>query len=185
MFIVVLTIAGTWKQPSNRKMNGLKSFGTYIQWNITQSLKRNIFESVLMRWMNLEPIKQREKQTSYINAYIYGMQKDSTKEPICRAPVEMHTQGTALWTQWGRKGWTNWENSIETCTSSNVEQITEEMCCMTQGAQTWCSVTAQLSATGREMGGRLRREGTCVTYGWFTLTHSRNQHNTVTQSFSN
>ena len=78
------------------------------------------------------------------------MQKDSTEEPICRAPVEMHTQGTALWTQWGRKWWTNWENSIETCTSPNVEQITEEMCCMTQEAQTWCSVTAQRGATGRE-----------------------------------
>ena len=76
MFIVVLfTIAGTWKQPSNQKMNGLKSFGTYIQWNITQSLKRNIFESVLMRWMNLEPIKQREKQTSYINAYIWNAER--------------------------------------------------------------------------------------------------------------
>ena len=42
------------------------------------AIKRNTFESVLMRWMNLEPIIQsevseREKQISYINAYIYGI----------------------------------------------------------------------------------------------------------------
>ena len=36
------------------------SCGTYIQWNIAQPQKRNTFESVLMRWMNLEPIIQSE-----------------------------------------------------------------------------------------------------------------------------
>ena len=37
--------------------------------------KRNAFESVLVRWMNLEPVIQseeseKEKQISYINTYI-------------------------------------------------------------------------------------------------------------------
>ena len=37
------------------------------------AIKRNTFESVLMRWMNLEPVTQREisqKNISYINTYM-------------------------------------------------------------------------------------------------------------------
>ena len=41
------------------------------------ALKKNAFESVLMRWMNIKPIiqsevSQKEKQISYINAYIWN-----------------------------------------------------------------------------------------------------------------
>ena len=39
------------------------------------AIERNAFESVLMRWMNVEPIIQsevseKERQMSYINAYV-------------------------------------------------------------------------------------------------------------------
>ena len=42
------------------------------------SIKRNIFESVLMRWMNLEPIiksevSQKEKDKHHILTHIYGI----------------------------------------------------------------------------------------------------------------
>ena len=36
---------------------------------------------------------------------------------------------------------------------------------MTHGAQIWCSVTTQLDGMGWEVGGRVRKEGTCV-YLW-------------------
>ena len=43
------------------------------------AIKRNIFESFLMRWMNLEPIYtvklEREKQISYTNAYIWNLER--------------------------------------------------------------------------------------------------------------
>ena len=44
------------------------------------AIKRNAFESVLMRWMNLEPIiqsevSQKEKKKSYINAYTWNLEK--------------------------------------------------------------------------------------------------------------
>ena len=56
------------------------------------AIKRNTFESVLMRWMNLESIIQSEVRKRKINivynAYIYGIQEDSTKESICRATME-------------------------------------------------------------------------------------------------
>ena len=55
--------------------------------------KRNAFESVLMRWMNLEPIiqsevSQKEKNNYRILTHIYGIYKDGTDEPIFRVAVE-------------------------------------------------------------------------------------------------
>ena len=41
--------------------------------------KRNAFESVLMRWMNLEPITQSEvrkrKTIFYVNAHIWSLER--------------------------------------------------------------------------------------------------------------
>ena len=45
------------------------------------AVKRNVFESVLMRWMNPEPIIQSEvsqtekKQLSYINACVWNLER--------------------------------------------------------------------------------------------------------------
>ena len=44
------------------------------------AIKRNAFESVLMRWMKLKPIIQKEvsekeRQISYINAYIWNLER--------------------------------------------------------------------------------------------------------------
>ena len=56
-----------------------------MQWNSKCSaIKRNSFESVLMRWMNLEPViqsevSQKEKELSYSNAYIWNLEKVALK----------------------------------------------------------------------------------------------------------
>ena len=43
------------------------------------AIKRNAFESALMRWMNLEPIIQskseRERKISYSNTYIQNLEE--------------------------------------------------------------------------------------------------------------
>ena len=54
------------------------SCGTYTQWSITQAIKKNTFESVLMKWMKLEPIiqnevSQKEKYQYSILTHIYGI----------------------------------------------------------------------------------------------------------------
>ena len=46
-----------------------------------------------MRWMNLEPIiqsevSQKEKDKCCILMHIYGILKDGTDDPTCRAPKE-------------------------------------------------------------------------------------------------
>ena len=69
------------------------------------AIKSNIFESVLIRWVNLEPIiqsevSQKEKGKYHILMHIYGIQKNSTEEFIYRAAMEKETQRIDLWT-WG------------------------------------------------------------------------------------
>ena len=46
-------------------------------------------------------VSQKEKNKYHILMHIYGIQKDGIVEPIYRAAVEMQTQKTDLWTQWG------------------------------------------------------------------------------------
>ena len=50
------------------------------------AIKRNAFESVLMRWMNLEPIIQsevtKEKDKYHILMHIYRIQKNGSEEFI-------------------------------------------------------------------------------------------------------
>ena len=62
MFITALfIIARTWEQPRCPSADEwIGSCGTYIQWSYYSAIKKNTFESVLMRWMKLEPIIQSE-----------------------------------------------------------------------------------------------------------------------------
>ena len=57
------------------------------------AMKKNAFESVLMRWMKLEPIiqsevSQKEKHQYSILTHIYGIQKDSDDDSICERAKE-------------------------------------------------------------------------------------------------
>ena len=52
-----------------------------------------MFQSELMRWLNIEPIiqtevSQKKKDKYCVLTHIYGLQKDSTDDPICRAVME-------------------------------------------------------------------------------------------------
>ena len=53
------------------------------------AIKRNAFESVLMRWMNLEPIIQSEVSQKEKNEYHLLMYIDGTDESSCRAGIAM------------------------------------------------------------------------------------------------
>ena len=82
MFIAALfTIARTWKQPrcpsTDKWLKKLWYIYT-IEYTYYSAIKRNAFESVLMRWMNLEPIlqsevSQKEKDKYHILMHIYGI----------------------------------------------------------------------------------------------------------------
>ena len=68
------------------------------------AIEINAFESVLMRWMNLEPIVQSEvRKRNRILMHIYGIQKNRAEKPIYREEMETQTQKTDQWTQWEKE----------------------------------------------------------------------------------
>ena len=79
MFIAALfTIARTRKQPRCPLTDGWIKKWWYIHiMEYYSTIKRNAFESVLMRWINLEPIIQSEvsqrKDKYHILMHIYGI----------------------------------------------------------------------------------------------------------------
>ena len=80
MFIATLfTIARTWKQPRYPLTDEWIKMLCYIYTIEYYSvIKRNPFESVLMRWVKLEPIMQSEesqkgKDEYHILMHIYGV----------------------------------------------------------------------------------------------------------------
>ena len=57
------------------------------------AIKKNAFESVLMRWMKLDPIiwskvSQKEKHQYSILTHIYGIKKNGSENAICKATKE-------------------------------------------------------------------------------------------------
>ena len=73
----LLIIARTWKQPRCPSIDEwIKKLWYIYAMEYYSAIKRNAFESVLMRWMNLEPIiqseiSQKEKVKYHILMHIY------------------------------------------------------------------------------------------------------------------
>ena len=69
------------------------------------AIKNNSFESVLMRWMKLEPIIQgeviqKDKDHYSILTHIYGILKDGNNNPICKTEKETQMYRTDFSTLW-------------------------------------------------------------------------------------
>ena len=83
MFIAALfTIARTWKQPRCPLADEwIRKLWYIYTMEYYSAIKKNAFESGLMRWMKLEPIIQScsksERKTSiqYINTYIWNLER--------------------------------------------------------------------------------------------------------------
>ena len=75
----LFTIARTWKQPRSPSIDEwIKKLQYIYSMEYYSGIKRNAFESVLMRWMNLEPIiqsevSQKQKEKYHILTHIYGI----------------------------------------------------------------------------------------------------------------
>ena len=71
-------IARTWKQPTCPLTDEWIKELWYVYTMDYSAIKRNAFESVLIRWMNLEPIiqsevSQKEKDKYHILTDTYGI----------------------------------------------------------------------------------------------------------------
>ena len=77
----LFTIARTWKQPRCPSADEwIKKLWYIYTMEYYSAIKKNTFESVLMRWMKLEPIIQwskseRKTPIQYTNAYIWNLER--------------------------------------------------------------------------------------------------------------
>ena len=81
MFITALfTTARTWKQHSCSTDKWIRKLWYIYTMEYYSAIKENTFESVLMRWMKLEPIiqsevSQKETPIQCINAYMWNLER--------------------------------------------------------------------------------------------------------------
>ena len=77
--VALFTINRTWKQTRSPLTDEWIKMLWYIYtMEYYSAIKRNTLESVLMRWMNLEPIiksevSQKEKDKYHIQMHMYGI----------------------------------------------------------------------------------------------------------------
>ena len=82
MFITALfTIARTWKQPRCSSADEwIRKLWYIYTMEYYSAIKKNAFESFLMRWIKLKPIiqsevSQKEIPVQYINTYIWNLER--------------------------------------------------------------------------------------------------------------
>ena len=106
MFIAALfIIARTWKQlrcPSADEW--MRRLWYIYTMEYYSAVKKNSFESVLTRWMKLEPIVQsevgqKEKHQNSMLTHIYGVWKDGNDDPVCKTGKKTQMCRADFWTQ--------------------------------------------------------------------------------------
>ena len=139
--------------------------------NLSRSaIKRNAFESVLMRWMNLESIiqsevSQKEKDKYRILTHIYGTQKNGTEEFIYRAAMQKQTQRIDLNMGRREERASCMERVTRKLTLPCVKQMANRNLLCGSGSLNSSYVSNQRGGMGSEMEGRVKERGYMYTYG--------------------
>ena len=111
---------------------------------------------------------EREKQISYMNAYIWSLERWPWWTYLQGSSGNTHIENRLADTAGEGAGGTNWESSVETHTLPHVKQITSGDLQYDSGSSNWCSVTTERGRMGWEVGGRFKRE---ATYAYLWLIH--------------
>ena len=105
VFIVALfIIARTWKRPRCPSADEwIRKLWYIYTMEYYRAIKNNSFESVLMRWMQLEPIiqsevSQKDKYQYSVLIHVYGIEKDGNDNHICKIEKETQMYRTDIWT---------------------------------------------------------------------------------------
>ena len=103
MFITALfIIARIWKQPRCPSADEwIRKLWYIYTMEYYSAIKKDTFESVLMRWMKLEPIiqsevSQKEKHQYSILVHIHGIWKDGNDNPIYETAKETQMYRTVF-----------------------------------------------------------------------------------------
>ena len=92
VFITALfIIARTWRQPRSPSADEwIRKLWYLYTMEYYSAIKKNAFESVLMRWMKLGEVSKKEKHQYSILTHICGIWKDGNNDPI--GETEKETQ---------------------------------------------------------------------------------------------
>ena len=106
LIAALFIIARTWKQPRCPSADEwIRKLWYIYTMEYYSDIKKSVFESVLIRWMKLEPIiqsevSQKEKHQYSILMHIYGIYKDGNDNPVCETAKETQMYRTVFWTLW-------------------------------------------------------------------------------------
>ena len=196
LIAALFIIARTWKQPRCPSADEwIRKLWYIYTMEYYSAIKKNIFESVLMRWVKLEPIIQskpeRKTPIQYTNAYIWNLERgvaqiqtrlkrlssssSSNNNPICETAKETQIYRTVFWTLWerakvGRFGRMALKHVY--CHMWNESPV--QVWCMTLGALGW--------PRGMGWGGTWEGDsgwGTRVHPWWIHVNVGQNQYNIV------
>ena len=159
LIAALFTIARTWKQPRCPSVgNWIKKLWQIYTVDYYSAIKKKVFQFVLMMWMNIEPVIQsevRKRQTSYINAYIWNLEKMVLMNRFGGSHGD--TQRTDSWTQWGKERVGRIERVVWKHRLYHMyNQIASGSLLYDAGSSNLCSVTTQRDGMGWEVGGRLK-----------------------------
>ena len=107
----LFTIARSWKQPKCPSTDEwIKNMWYIHTMEYYSAIKRNEIWSFVETWMDLETViqsevSQKEKNKYCILTHICRTQKNGTREPVCRAEIEIQMQRTNVRTPRGESGW--------------------------------------------------------------------------------
>ena len=105
-FPSVFSLLVSWKQPRCPSADEwIRKLWYIYTMEYYSAIKKNSFESVLMRWIKLEPIiqsevSQKDKHQYSILTHIYGIEKDRNDNPIYKTEKETQMYRTDFWTLW-------------------------------------------------------------------------------------
>ena len=91
-----------WKQPRYPSADEwIRKLWYMYTMEYYSAVKKNAFESVLMRWMKLDPIiqnevSQKEKHQYSVLTHIYGILKDGNDDPICETARDTDVKNRLL-----------------------------------------------------------------------------------------
>ena len=167
-------ITRTWKQPSCP----LTDEWVKKQWYIYiveyySVIRRNTFESVLTRWMILEPIiqsevSQKEKHKYRILTHICETQKNGTEKFIYRAAMrnrQTDIENRLMDMGRGEENVRCMESVTRKLILPYVKQRANGNLLYSSGNSNRGSVSTQKGGMGRDMEGRFQKEGYLYTYG--------------------
>ena len=125
----------------------------HIYNGILLMIKRNKIESIVVRWMNLEPVtqsevSQKEKNKYHILTHIYGIQKMVLMNIFAGQEWRHRCREQIYGCSGGRRGWVKSRSSIDIHTLPFVKQIASRKQLYSTGSSTWCSVMTQRGGMG-------------------------------------